>query len=198
MSDVEYKPRNQETDNRYNREPGIEINQGSNYALEMQKHEQFPSKYGQNPGNPYRYRPYPKMLYRAENYKGKLVCMAAQPDPGEFSNPGEFQRAEESARRFTEKCQTVVNDEREYQRAMESGWRESPDEAVAFLSKRERDVSTATAERNYDDRNMSEPAKREIEAAVQAAGGVHVPEIAEQPKKRRGRPPKIKSAPEAA
>lgn len=190
----EYKPFNVENDPNYNREPGIVIVPGSNYANEMQKFEQWPSKYGANPGNPYRYRPFPKMLYRAQLWSGIAKCMAPPPDPAEYADPREYERTIDMARKFTEQCQLIVKDEIEYQRARENGWCEDPVEAVEYLKRRERDRSNATAERNYDDRNMSEPAKREAAAAVAEAGGEHLPEIPEKPKKRRGRPPKNAAA----
>ena len=165
----------QERSRDWNREPGITIVPGSNYAREMEKFEQFPSKYGQSPGNPYKYRPYPKMLYRAQ-VVGRVR---------------ERERADEQARRFTEECQRVVKDEREYQAALENGYRETPAEAVEYLEARQRAQGQAAAERNYADRNMSEAAKAEAAEAVQEAfseRGEHLAAVPE--KKRRGRPPK--------
>jgi hypothetical protein len=181
-----YRPSNQERDDLYNREPGIVVVPGSNYANEMQKFEQFPSKYGNAPGNPYVYRPFPKMVYRAEEWKGKVACLAAPPDPSEFANPAEFQRTEEQARKFTDRCCRVVQNETEYLTARADGWRENPADAMTAGLERQRSVGTAAAERNYDDRNMGELAKREIIAEVSERGGEHV---AEMPR-RRGRPRK--------
>ncbi len=198
MSEVDealYKPKNQEADIIYNREPGIAIIPGSNYAREMMKYEQFPSAYGPNPGNPYTYRPYPKMVYKAEHYKGKVCCMAAPPDPHDFADPREYERADEGARRFTEKCQKIVGNEVERSQAFEQGYREHPDDAVAYLLGRDKSKSTAAAHRAYEDRGMSEPAKREIAAAQDAADGQHVAEVPEQPRKRMGRPKGSKNKP---
>ena len=183
----------QETNRDWNREPGIVVVPGSNYAKVMEKFEQFPSKYGSNPGNPYTYRPFPKMVYRAEVWQGKPVCMAAPPDPMAFPNPNDFHRAEESSRRFSERCQRIVKDESEYQIAMENGFRESPGEAVEYLEARQRAESNAAAERNYADRNMSEKAKVEATEEVKrifSEEGRHAGEVPEKPRKRRGRPPK--------
>ncbi len=191
MAEIEYKPRNQETDSLFNREPGIVVIPGSNYANEMQKFEQFPSKYGNNPGNPYVYRPFPKMVYKAEEWKGKICCLAAPPDSAEFANPGEYARMDELARKFTERCCRIVQDETEYIRARTDGWRDDPQAAVEAGLERQRSLATAAAERNHDDRNMGELAKREIAARVAEVGGEHQPEIQAQPVKRRpGRPPK--------
>lgn len=170
----------------YNREPGIVIVPGSNYAKEMAKHEQFPSKYGETPGNPYVYRPFPKMVYKAELWQGKPVCMAAV-DANAYINPSEQLRAEEAARAFSERCQRTVNDQMEYQRAMEAGFRESPVEAVEYLEAKQRSIADAAAERNYADRNMGEKAKAEAAAEVQRAfneEGKHAAEVPEAPIKR--------------
>lgn len=176
----------------WNREPGIVVVPGSNYAKAMEKFEQFPSKYGSSPGNPYVYRPYPKMMYRAELWQGKPCCMAAPPDSAAFAQPGEFQRAEQAARKFTDRCQIIVKDESERQRALENGYREHPDEAVAYLRQRQLDEGTAAAERHYQDRGMSEAAQAEAAAAEREhfdQEGAHLPAIPE--KRRRGRPRKI-------
>jgi len=182
----EARPFDAEKDASFNREPGIVIIPGSNYAKEMQKFEQFPGKYGADPGNPYTYRPYPKMLYRAQHRHGVVACMAAPPDSLEFKDGREYERAAESAQKFTDACQRIVNDESEQSRAAEDGWREFPAEAVKVLQARDETVSRATAERNYADRNLGELAKREVAEAVAAVGGEHVPTIPE--KRRPGRP----------
>jgi len=182
--EIEFKPVNQEKDSRFNAEPGIVVIPGSNYANEMQKFEQFPSKYGGSPGNPYRYKPFPKMLYRAENYKGKACCMAAPPDPHDFADPREYERADEGARRYSEKCQKIVGNEQEMSRAMEDGWRESPDAAVTYLLGKDKAKSTDTAHRNYEDRGMSDAAKAEAKRATEEAGE-HLPAIPEAPRVKR-------------
>lgn len=169
----------QETDPEYNAEPGLILEPGSAIVKETARHEQFPSRYtvGTQPGNPYVYREYPKMLYRAEHYNGKPVCMAAPPDAYLFKDDREFRHAEVSARRFTEACQLIVGNAEERQKAMENGWRESPGEAVAYLMGRDRAEGNATAHRLYEDRNLSEKAQREVAEVMEASGGEHQPEI---------------------
>jgi hypothetical protein len=169
-------PRNPEKDPQWNQEPGIAIVPGSNYANYMQQFEQFPSKYGSSPGNPYTYRPFPKMLYKASRFNGTPCCMAAQPDPIEFKNPAEWDRMCQLAIRFTDSCQKIVKDEREMSIAMESGWRENPQEAVEWLIERDLAISQANAHREYEDRNMSEKAKAEVKAVQDERGGEPVPE----------------------
>ena len=182
---------NPEKDKDWNREPGLVVIQGSNYAREMEKFEQFPSKYGSNPGNPYVYRPFPKMVYRAEVYRGRVACGAVAPDPGELANPNEFQRLEESAKKFTERCQMIVKDERELQAARENGWRSSPQEAVEYMEAHLRSESDAAAIREYEDRGMSEAAKAEAKEAAAKhfdEAGRQLGAVPEKP--RRGRPRK--------
>lgn len=200
MSDVSpeilYGPRgaNQETHPSFNREPGIAVIPGSPYAEYMARFESTTTG-GFPAGNPYTYRPFPKMLYRAQRWQGAPACMAAPPDPLMFTNPGEFSRAEQLAQRFNEGCQMTVKDDREMQKAMESGWRESPTEAVAYLVQRGKDESLLDAHREYEDRNMSHAAKAELQAERDARGGDPVPEMPVAPVRRGpGRPRKVDSA----
>ena len=196
MSDFEARPRNQESDPRYNTEPGIAVIPGSNYQREMGKFEQLPNDkwaFGR-PGNPYTYRPYPKMLYRAELVGGKAACMMPEPDPYGAVDPRAIERAAEAARRFTEKCQRIVQDDVEHSQAAENGWRESPQEAIDYLNARETARADAAAHRNYEDRNMSEMAKREIAAETAATGGEHIPAMPEKRTVKRGRPRKDTTA----
>ena len=186
---------NEETDPTWNREAGIVIIPGSNLQKENEKWEQFPGKWGSNPGNPYRYQPFPKMLYRADKFQGVVVCMAAPPDPMEYANPGEYTRKEEQARRFNESCQKVVKNEAEMATAMESGWRETPAEAVEYVKAKDAAYMERAANRAYTDRNLSEKAQAEVAKAIEAADGDPLAEVPEQPKKKRGRPRKN---PEAA
>lgn len=190
---------NQDKDPRYNAEGGLTVTPGSASQREMARWEQFPGDKWAcgNPGNPYVYRPFPKMLYRAERFEGKVACGAPAPDRLAFrgDNVGDrsFAMAEEAARRFTERCQMIVKDQSEYARAMESGWRESPDEAMAFLERREDSKSESMAHRNYEDRNMSPAARAEI-AAAELAQGEPLAEIVES---RRARKPRGNEAPAA-
>lgn len=72
----ESRPFNIETHPDYNREPGVLIVPGSNFVKEVSKFEQFHTRYtaGTNgPGNPYVYRPFPKMVYRAQRWNGTMA-----------------------------------------------------------------------------------------------------------------------------
>lgn len=182
---------NENTDPEWNTEPGIAVIPGSKFQKHMAQFEQFPySKFANgNPGNPYVYRPFPKMVYRAQDYNGKNVCNAVEPDISEFANQGEWQRALTKANRFNQECQLIVNNEQELQRAFEANYRESPQEAIALLESKKAAHARAAAELNYEERRMSEPARREV-AAERAATDGH---LAEVPRKR-GRPRKNPTA----
>lgn len=177
---------NPESDPAWNRDPGIVVVPGSNYAKERAKFEQFPTAFG-SPGNPYVYREFPKMMYRAEVYQGRIACGATVADSGEFANPNEYNRQDEAAQRFSRRCQREVKDEREQQIAMESGWRTTQAEAVAYLEARQKAQGQAAAERTYQDRNLSEPAKAEAKAAELQhfnETGRHLEAVPEKPVKR--------------
>lgn len=164
---------------------------GTPYANELQKWEQHPQPWAPTPGNPYQYRPFPKMLYRAGTFKGKLAVTAQAAPRHEFRTDEEWARAEEAATEFFRKNQRVVSDEADYSRAHEAGWRDSLEDALAFAEKREDDISRAAAERHASDMKMSEPAQREA-SEVDAASEFHVPEV---PRKRGGRPKGSKNKP---
>jgi hypothetical protein len=137
------------------------------------------------------------MVYKAELWKGAPFCMAPPPNPVDFANPGEFDRVEQAARQFTDKCQRTVRDERELQIALEQGYRESPADAVELLTAKMERESRAAAERNYADRLMSDNARAEAKAEVARIfneEGRHAGEIPEKPIRRRGRPRKTDAA----
>lgn len=172
----------QATDPRFNMEPALIEVPGTPYAREMAKWNK-----------PYRYQPYPKMLYKAERFRGTLACQASEPQPWEYRDERSFKMAIDEIRHFNAKCQMTVNDERERAKALEMGWRESPDEALKFAHGREDNFSTDVAHRLYEDRNMSEAAKAEMAAAEIEAGGP-VAEITEKPLDRMAKARAAKAA----
>jgi septal ring factor EnvC (AmiA/AmiB activator) len=109
----------------------------------------------------YVYEPYPKVLFKA--------------------SVGAYQDGDLAQKRVENQQQHDDLNKRE------SGWKESPDEARAYLDALEREMSTAAAESAHADRNMSASAQRERRAAEESTDGfvVDVP----APKKR-GRPKK--------
>lgn len=177
----------------YNHEPGIIPIPGSPFMREVAKFEQSDTKWtsrehGCPPGNPYTYRPYPKMLYRAYREGGSPACLSAPPDPSEFGGKSDALRAaEEKAKRFNERCTLIVQDDTQHRRAAEDGWMEDPKSAVEWLIAKDKKLVLDAAHTEYEDRGMSDVAKRERAEALEANGGDPMPEI---PEKRRGRPRK--------
>jgi len=170
------------------RSTGTQINPGGSYAEELAKFEQWPTAWAPRPGNPYQYRPFPKMVYKAGDWMGRLAAHAVPGPSWEFRDMEEYRRAEESATLFTRSCERIVKNEQELQKAHEEGYRGDPVEAVKYLEDKKKAVSTAAAERHTTDKLMSEPAQREA-AAADAATAEHLGAIPEKPvTRKRGRP----------
>jgi hypothetical protein len=109
---------------------GAQINPGGKYAEELAKFEQWPTAWAPRPGNPYEYRPFPKMVYKAAKWMGKIASHAVPGPSWEFRDMEEYRRAEDSAAQFTRSCQRIVDNEQELQKAYEEGYRSDPVEAV--------------------------------------------------------------------
>ena len=161
-------------------------------AKERAKWEQHPTEFtlgGLRPGNPYVYRPFPKMLYKARQIPpgmdgaGKHATSLSAPAFFGFRDQNEWQRACEGAYNFTKSCQMEVKDEREYDNMVKDGWRDGPQEAMAYAEALQNAVSNAAAERAHADRNMGEKAKAES-AAFEEENFGHQPEIPAKPKRK--------------
>ncbi len=164
----------------------IQVDPESNGAKEEAKWEQhFTSKTvgGLRPGNAYVYRPFPKMIYCArQTASGKWSVGETHPSIVGFQDHNNWSRACEAADRFNTTTNKIVNSESELTQALESGegWRESPEDALAYRASLDREISNAAAERAYDDRRMSEKAQSERKAYEKEHFG-HAPEIPEKP-----------------
>ncbi len=168
----------------------------SSEAKLLAKFEQFPSEITvlarMPPGNPAHLlagKRFPKMLYKAQQSEwagGKWATGAAIPRRAVGETDTDWQRRIEAVHRFAESCQLVVNDEVEYSRAHEAGWRDSAQEAMAFHEARANTESLGAAERAATDRHMSEKAQAEV-AAAEAEHFGHLPEIPEKPRRRRSK-----------
>ena len=155
---------------------GIVIVPGSAHARAMQKHEQWPSRYGDNPGNPYVFRPYPTMMYKAQKWDGKWRIDAQAGPSYMYKTEREHEMALLEAERFCTSCQRIVKTEREHTMAMEDGYRDSPQEAVEHMEGFDRDISNAAAERHAQDATMSPAAQAEALEADRATED-HLPEV---------------------
>jgi len=136
---------------------------------------------------------FPRMLYRAMHRPDNVRSVGEVLD-SRCVEPGQPVYAG-AAEQWTRRCQLTVENEAQQSKAFETGWRESPREALEYLEARDNAKGNETAERHYKDARMSEPAQREAAAADKAAGLKQVPSVPEQPVRRRGRRPGSKNKP---
>jgi hypothetical protein len=160
---------------------GVVINPESELGKEMLKWEQFP-RHGMDgsliqPGNPYTYRPFPKMLYKAvKGDDGRIRCLDTLAPIHLFPTMDAYQRESNRVEAFNTSCMLQVGSVEEMERAKRQGWVEGgPDKAIAALKALEDDISTAAAEANAKAVGMTAKAKRE-RAARDASTDEHLPE----------------------
>ena len=105
---------------------GLVINPHSALGKELRKWEQFKTELvprGTQPGNPYVYRPYPKMLYKAQRQANQqAACLAPVPDPYAHATAEEYQRACLAVESFNRSCTRTVDDESAERLARGQGW----------------------------------------------------------------------------
>lgn len=162
---------------------GRQISTRSDLGRELMKHEK-PSNWTPEANQ------YPKALYKAfRNDKGKIACMASeQIEVG--INADADARALQRVKQFNNACFKEVPSFEEHMKAKEQGWRDHPDDAIAYCEEQEKAISTSAAERAGADRWMGEQARAEAQAADDATE-FHVPEVPE--KRKPGRPKKTES-----
>lgn len=151
----------------------------SEYDKEMRKWDLPKSQGGYNIDH---FEKYPQSLYKAfRDETGKARCRDLS---GLYTSDPVIQARSDA---FNKKCEFVVRNEDEYQRAIRDGWRDTQQEALDLLEAYQQDIAKAAAEAAYSVQRMSEKAKAEYDAhdANTEAPAVDVP----APKKRRGRKP---------
>jgi len=163
---------------------GVVINPASELGKELLKWEQHMSYMiprGKSPGNPYEYRPYPRMLYKAaKRANGKVMC-------GDLADDYATEREQQDAQRFTRNCQLIVKSDDEERTAKNQGWCESPQAAIDAFERMEQERGNASAQVLYKAQTMGDVAQRELaEAGAQTHD--HVTDVV--PVRRRGRPRK--------
>lgn len=151
---------------------GIVHNPGSSHSREMARWEMGINPYGV-PGRPRMPGLNPNVpVVGFQEYPAAMYRMARGPIASQFIVAG-FEEA---------------RDEDHRARLEAAGYRMGRKAAQDYVIELEQMVATAAAERNYQDRNMSEKAKAEAES-VELTTIQHVPVIPE--KKKRGRPRKV-------
>lgn len=160
---------------------GARISTESALGKELMKWERKPD------WTPEKY-PFPKMLYRAEHRKDGRRSVGEVDDSLFGGAPG-------AAEQWSRRCQLTVQNEAEMVKAMQSGWRAHPQEALEYLEAQDNAKSNQTAERHASDARMGQVAQREAAAADMAAGLKQLPEVPVAPVRRRGRIPGSKNKP---
>lgn len=164
----------------------MEWSEESGYIKELRKWEQR----GYDPAK----HPFPRMLYKAQQnpisnkYEVLLKADVISADRTVVLLDKE---------QFNASCQLTVNDEAEFRRARDNGWRETPQEAIDHHEALQNAIAEAAAHRAYEDRNMGEKAKDHIAKVEEKTGSQHVAEVPEQPIKHRGRPKGSKNKPKS-
>lgn len=141
---------------------------------------------------PIGHEPYPRMLYKAfKRENGRVECMDPPPMVGMYKEPGDYYRAEAIAKAFTERCQRTVKSDGEYEKARSEGWSDTPDDALAYVERLEREMADAAAEAQAKVKAMTAKAQAEYKAADDATDA-HVADIPAP--KKGGRPRQTVSA----
>lgn len=161
------------------------------YEHELAKHEQLPrdviavDQLGNSvpPGNPYVFRRWPAMLYKAFKKDGGAVMCC--------DNPMAYREEADqlAAEQFSRRCQLLVHNESQYDRAKADGWRDTPQEAIDEFELQQQRIGDATAERHFRDERMSTKAQEEA-LRHDRATAAHQPDGPPVPKKR-GRRKKV-------
>ena len=159
---------------------GLVINPHSALGKELRKWEQHRTELvprGTNPGNPYVYREYPKMLYRAQRLpNGQSGCLAQHPDPYQFERADQFERAVLMVESFNRSCTRVVSDESQERIAIGQGWAVDPKAAMAVYEQEQQAIGNAAAEAAYAAQGMTSKARDELKAA-DASTHQHVTDV---------------------
>jgi hypothetical protein len=142
---------------------------------------------------PVGFEPFPAMLYKAQKKEnGKVLVIAGEPSPNQFLNAAEYERAVLATTSFNTQNQRIVKNQAEKDRAVSEGWRDSPQEALEFFERLEEEMGRAAAETNFAVQRMSSQARAEHQAATDATHE-HLADVPIPPKRKRGRPARVKS-----
>ena len=164
---------------------GARVSAESQLGKELMKWERKPDWRPEN-------NPFPRMLYRAMHRPDGKRSVGEVLD--HVCVPSGQQVYAGAAEQWTARCQLTVKNEAEMARALETGWRFSPQEALDKLESDDNNKGNLTAERHAADARMSEKAQREADA-IDHTTLKQIPSIPEQPIRRGGRPKGSKNKP---
>lgn len=116
------------------------------------------------PFPPYQFRKFPQMVYSAGYLDAVRAYEEAQMVPARGSEDQARSLAILKAERLKVETIKTVHDADELERALSTGWYETPNGAAEAKQAAQDAIALAAAERAYDDRNMGEKAQAEIDA----------------------------------
>lgn len=167
---------------------GIVINPHSALGKELCRWEQHRTEYvgrGMNPGNPYVFRPYPRMLYKAQRLPGgQYACLMPAPDLYTFDHADQYARACLLKESFDRSCQTIVTDESAERIKVGQGWAFTPTAALELAERAEQAIGNAAAEVAFAAQRMTSNARAELTASD---GATHEHVVDVVPVKKRGK-----------
>jgi len=170
-------------------------NPRTDYGKELAKFEQHRTRFTDpdgdppvHPGNPYTFREYPRMVYRAIQHPrtGKTICMDVAPNPMLFTTAHEYNNAIDATERLNRECWKIVQDEVAFRNAKNEGWRESPVLALEAHEQRMCAVAEETARRHFSDQSMTPKAQAEA-AAIDASTEHQVPDVQTEQARQKAR-----------
>jgi hypothetical protein len=167
---------------------GIAWNSGHAYVKEMRKWEQFPSEWTvkSRPGNPYVFREYPKMLYKAQRMpNGQYACLMPAPDPYAYERPDQYQRAILFWESFNRSCYRTVDDESQERLAKGQGWALDAKAAMELHEKEQQAIGNAASEAAWAAQRMTEKARAEL-ASADGSTHQHVTDVTGVPASAAG------------
>jgi len=164
-------------------------------ADELRKWEQHNTMYAMTPdgdfkpGNPYKFRPYPKMLFKAmTNPKtGKMSVGEVQPAPWLYTSMQDLERDTNYVESFNRQCQKIVQNEDEHLKAKGQGWCDLQTEALERAEQQYAAMAEEAARVHYQVAKMGEKAREEFKQSDQSTSA-HILDV--KPKRKRGRPAK--------
>lgn len=134
---------------------------------------------------PYVYKEFPMMRYSLDYPDAVTERAEAELIPAIGMNDTERKKAIDKADRRIRKATIIVGNVQELKNLPSDKWFESPDAVVVELARLQTAKEHADANREFNDRHLSDPARREMRNIVDNAEDF-VPEIPSP--KRRGRP----------
>lgn len=161
---------------------GVVISPESDLGKELAKHEQHRTRIvaddGPGPGNPYVYREFPRMLYKARQHPrtGQPSVMEPAVDPMTCKDDREFEQRCRELDNWNAKGGRIAKSADEELVMKGQGWSNSPIEALALFEKEQQEIARLAAEAAFHAQRMSEKARAEL-AEADASTQAHVVDV---------------------